>query len=212
MTTDTQENFWSIGRIIATVVVVAMVAIIGYTLFSPRHTDEGGSKVMLPPAMTSPANPQAAPPTASIKSATPDFDVPTIDGRTIKLSAYRGKVLILDFWATWCPPCRQEIPQLVRIANQLRTKGVEVVGLHIDDQGQSSPQQIKKFIQDFDINYTVGMASNDMFIAYLGRDETAIPQTLVFDRNGKVVAHLVGYSDDHAGKLDAAINKAIAGS
>jgi len=211
MTTDTQENFWSIGRIIATVVVVAMVAIIGYTIFS-RHPEEGESKVMLPPATASQPSSQPAPPTASAKSATPDFDVPTIDGRTIKLSAYRGKVLILDFWATWCPPCRQEIPQLVRIANQLRTKGVEVVGLHIDDQGQSSPQQIKKFIQDFDINYTVGMASNDMFIAYLGKDETAIPQTLVFDRNGKVVAHLVGYSDDHAGKLDAAINKAIASS
>lgn len=220
MTTDTQENFWSIGRIIATVVVVAMVAIIGYTLFSPRHVEESASNVTLPAATSQPSvQPEkSAPPdvsqpkTASARRVTPDFDVPTLDGRTIKLSAYKGKVLVLDFWATWCPPCRQEIPQLVRIANQLRSKGVEVVGLHIDDQGRSSQQQIRKFIQDFDINYTVGMASNDMFIAYLGEEETAIPQTLVFDRNGKVVAHLIGYGDDHAGRLDAAINKAIAGS
>jgi|SRR5215813_3447060 len=220
MTTDTQENFWSAGRIIATVVVVAMVAIIGYTLFSPRHGEETTSKVTLPattPQLSTQPESSAAsgatqPKTASTKRATPDFDVPTMDGGSIKLSAYKGKVVVLDFWATWCPPCRQEIPQLVRIANQFRSKGVEVIGLHIDDQGRSSPQQIRKFIQDFDINYTVGMASNDMFIAYLGEEETAIPQTLVFDRNGKIIAHLVGYGDDHAGRLDAAINKAIAGS
>jgi len=215
MTTDRQENFWSIGRIIATVIVVAMVAIIGYTLFSPRHTEETTAKITLPgvesPTTAQPSSPATSKPAAT-KSAIPDFDVPTMNGENIKLSAYKGKVVVLDFWATWCPPCRDEIPQLVRIANQFRSKGVEVIGLHIDDQGRSSPQQIRKFIQDFDISYTVGMASEDMFIAYLGREETAIPQTLVFDRNGKVVAHLIGYNDGHAAKLDAAINKAIASS
>src|SRR5262249_19812715 len=147
MTTASQENFWSTGRIIATIIVVAMIAIIGFTIFSHSH-DGKASNTTLPGPSSQPNAVSPQPNTTSANSAAPDYDVPTLDGNTIKLSNYRGKVLILDFWATWCPPCRQEIPQLVRISNQFRAKGVEVVGLHIDDQGRSTPQQIRKFIQD----------------------------------------------------------------
>jgi hypothetical protein len=100
----------------------------------------------------------------------------------------------------------------VRVARDNKERGVEVVGLHIDDKGRTTQQGIRNFINQFGINYTVGMASDDMFIAYLGEVEDSIPQTLVFDRNGKVVAHLIGYDSTHAAKLDAAINKAIAES
>jgi thiol-disulfide isomerase/thioredoxin len=212
---EATENFWTAGRIIATVIVIAMLATIGYTLFT-RH-DEGkavintvlpGTSVSQPNANGAEANKAAAQPTTA--KAPPDFDVPKIDGGTFKLSSYKGKILVVDFWATWCPPCREGIPQLVRIDKELRAKGVEVVGLHIDDQGRSTPEAIRKFIQQFNINYTVGMASTDLFIAYLGEEETAIPQTLVFDRSGKVVAHLIGYTQEDAPKLDAAINRALA--
>jgi thiol-disulfide isomerase/thioredoxin len=217
---ETEEKFWSTGRIIATVVVAIMIATIGYTLFT--HQDEGQavSNTVLPgtdisklssakpnPGTVEPNKTSAQPTTAK---APPDFEVPKIDGGSFKLSSYKGKVLVLDFWATWCPPCRDGIPQLVRIDKELRDKGVEIVGLHIDDQGRSSPQAIRNFIKQFGINYTVGMANTDMFIAYLGDQETAIPQTLVFDRNGKVIAHLIGYTKEDATKLDTAINRALA--
>ncbi len=204
-----QITFWTPGRIIATLVVVALVAAIGYTLFP--HPDEGKavSNVALPDARNSSS---ADATKLSAKSAPPDFEVPHIDGGTFKLSSYRGKVLVVDFWAVWCPPCRQEIPQLVRLARDNKERGVEVIGLHIDDKGRTSQQGIRNFMNQFGINYTVGMASDDMFIAYLGEQEDSIPQTLVFDRNGKVVAHLIGYDSTHAAKLDAAINKAIAES
>ncbi len=206
---NAQENFWTAGRIIATIVVVALVATIGYTLFS--HPDEGKavSNVALPDANNAPAADAAK---LSAKGAPPDFDVPHLDGGTFKLSSYRGKVLVLDFWAVWCPPCRQEIPQLVRVARDNKERGVEVIGLHIDDRGRTSRQAMRNFINQFGINYTVGIASDDMFIAYLGEKDDSIPQTLVFDRNGKVIAHLIGYDSTHAAKLDAAINKAIADS
>jgi thiol-disulfide isomerase/thioredoxin len=216
---QSQESFWTAGRIIATVVVAAMIATIGYTLFSHQGEGEAVSNTVLPgtdtklsaakpnPGSPEPNKPAAQP--ASIK-APPDFEVPKLDGSSFKLSSYKGKVLVLDFWATWCPPCRDGIPQLVRIDKELRDKGVEIVGLHIDDQGRSSPQAIQNFVKQFGINYTVGMANSDMFIAYLGEKETAIPQTLVFDRNGKVIAHLVGYTKADATKLDSAINRALA--
>jgi thiol-disulfide isomerase/thioredoxin len=216
---QSQESFWTPGRIIATVVVAAMIATIGYMF---THQDEGQavSNTVLPgtdpstlsAAKANPGNPEAnktaASPTAA--KAPPDFEVPKLDGGSFKLSNYKGKVLVLDFWATWCPPCRDGIPQLVRIDKELRDKGVEIVGLHIDDQGRSSPQAIRNFVKQFGINYTVGMANSDMFIAYLGEKETAIPQTLVFDRNGKVIAHLIGYTKEDATKLDSAIHRALA--
>src|SRR3954451_10676527 len=103
------ETFWTTGRIVATIVVAALIATIGYTLLG-GHTDvKTDSKVMLPGTPVSDSSPHKVP---------PDYDVPTIDGRTIKLSDYRGKVLVVDFWATWCPPCRQETPQLARIAKE----------------------------------------------------------------------------------------------
>ncbi|HSE97018.1 MAG TPA: TlpA disulfide reductase family protein, partial [Blastocatellia bacterium] len=118
----------------------------------------------------------------------------------------------LDFWATWCPPCREGTPQLVRIANQNRSRGVEVIGMHIDDSGRSTPDDIRKFINQFSVPYTVGFATDEMFVAYLGKEETAIPQTLVFDRNGRAVAHFVGYNQSHARALDEAVNRAVSGS
>lgn len=200
--TESKESFWTSGRIIATVVVGVLVAAVGYTLFGGHPEVKTDSKLLLPGASASNVS----------QSVPPDFDVPTFDGRTVKLSSYRGKVVVIDFWATWCPPCRQEVPQLARIARENSGRGVEVIGLHIDDRGRSTPEAIRKFISDYGVNYTVGMASNDMFKAYLGTVEDTIPQTLVFDREGRLVTHLVGYDGSHARTLDEAVNRAVAGS
>ena len=196
-------TFWTTGRIIATVIVGVLVATIGYTLLSGHSDVKSESKLVLPGTPVSDSGSQIAP---------PDYDVPTIDGRTIKLSDYRGKVLVMDFWATWCPPCRQETPQLARIARENQARGVEVIGMHVDDRGRSTPQAIRTFMDYYKINYTVGMATDDVFTSYLGTEEDTIPQTLVFDRKGRVVLHLVGYSDSHARQLDEAVNSALAGS
>jgi thiol-disulfide isomerase/thioredoxin len=187
---------------IATGVVAALIATIGYTLLSPHPDEKVDSKVVLPGTPVS--NPTSKVPA--------DFDVPTIDGRTIKLSDYRGKVLVMDFWATWCPPCRLETPQLARLARENRHRGLEVIGLHIDDRGQSSPEDIRKFIDHFGITYTVGLATDDMFTTYLGTEDDTIPQTLVFGRDGRLIKHLSGYSESHGKLLDEAVNQALAGS
>jgi thiol-disulfide isomerase/thioredoxin len=196
-----QKRFWTAGRIIATAVVVALIATIGYTLLSSRARVKPDPRMALPGV--------SAP---DVKSTPRDFDVPTIDGRVIRLSEYRGKVLVIDFWATWCPPCRKETQQLVRIANEKRDQGVEVIGLHIDDRGRSSPDDIRRFISQYAINYTIGLASDEMFISYLGAEDDTIPQTLVFGRDGKLVAHLIGYDESHARALDEAIARALRGT
>lgn len=198
-----QPTLWTPGRIIATLVVVALIATIGYTLLTAHPDEKADSKVVLPG--TSVSNPAS-------KIVPADFDVRTVDGRTIKLSDYRGKVLVMDFWATWCAPCRLETPQLARLARENRNRGLEVIGLHIDDRGRSSPEDIRKFIDHYGITYTVGLATEEMFTSYLGTVEDTIPQTLVFGRDGRLVKHLIGYSQSHGKELDEAVNQALAGS
>jgi cytochrome c biogenesis protein CcmG/thiol:disulfide interchange protein DsbE len=197
-----QPGFWTAGRLIATAVVAALIATVGYTLLSPHPDAKTDSKVVLPGTPIS--NPASKIPA--------DFDVRTVDGRTIKLSDYRGKVLVMDFWATWCPPCRLETPQLARLARENRDRGLEVIGMHIDDRGKSSPEDIRKFIDHYGITYTVGLATDDMFTSYLGTEDDTIPQTLVFGRDGRLIKHLSGYSQSHGKLLDEAVNQALAGS
>ena len=197
-----QPGFWTAGRLIATGVVAVLIAGLGYTLLSPHPDERADSKVVLPGTPIS--NPASKVPA--------DFDIRTFDGRTIKLSNYRGKVLVMDFWATWCPPCRLETPQLARLARENRDRGLEVIGMHIDDRGRSSSEDIRKFIDNYGITYTVGLATDDMFTSYLGTEDDTIPQTLVFGRDGRLVKHLSGYSQSHGKLLDEAVNQALAGS
>jgi thiol-disulfide isomerase/thioredoxin len=198
-----KETLWTPMRIVATAVVGAMITLFGYTSCSYHTEERVASNLVLPGAVA---------PGDATKNMPADYGVPTIDGGTLKLSEYRGKVLVVDFWAEWCGPCRQEIPQLVRINKQNRERGVEIVGLHIDDRGRTTPDKIRRFMEQYSINYTIGLASDDMFTAYLGTEEDTIPQTLVFDRKGRLVKHFVGYGPSHARALDEAVNLALAGS
>jgi len=199
-------RLWTPGRIVASAVVVGLICSIGYVMFSGGSRSAKKSKVRLPEAAGA-----AETPPSEAEVTLPDFKIPTIDGRSINLSDYRGKVLVIDFWATWCGPCRKETPALVRIANQLGPRGVEVLGLHIDDRGRSSQQTIKDFIRQFGVSYTIGLASDEMFVTCLGREDDTIPQTLVFGRDGRLVAHLIGY-DPSSPELDRAVFQAVGGT
>ncbi len=123
----------------------------------------------------------------------PDFRIRTLEGREITLSDFRGKVLIMDFWATWCPPCREEIPLLIELKNAHGDRGLEILGLTIEDPEQDV-QQVQQFVRELGVNYTIGFAPEGMFEAFVGPGEHPIPQTFLFDRKGRLREHLVGYN------------------
>ncbi|MCS7156446.1 MAG: TlpA family protein disulfide reductase [Blastocatellia bacterium] len=123
----------------------------------------------------------------------PDFRIRTLDGREIVLSDFRGKVLIVDFWATWCPPCRDEVPLLVELKNAYGDRGLEILGLTIEDPERDVPQ-VQRFVREFGVNYPIGFAPDGMFEAFVGPGEHPIPQTFLFDREGKLREHLVGFN------------------
>jgi thiol-disulfide isomerase/thioredoxin len=111
----------------------------------------------------------------------PEFKLTALDGKPVTLAASRGKVILLNFWATWCGPCRAEIPDLVALQNKYKDR-LQVIGLVIDDEDQDA---IEKFAGEFGINYPVALASTDIRMQYGGIG--ALPTSFVLDGEGRVV-------------------------
>ena len=117
----------------------------------------------------------------------PDFSLPTADGKTLKLSDYKGKAVIIDFWATWCPPCRKGIPDLIELQKKYGSKGLQIIGVSVD---QDTKKDVVPFIKDKGINYPVVYADNSIIMKYGGI--RAIPTSFVIDKQGRIVASYEG--------------------
>jgi thiol-disulfide isomerase/thioredoxin len=131
--------------------------------------------------------------TSTARTPAPDWQLNDLDGKTLKFSDFRGKVVILDFWATWCVPCRVKIPNFVELQKQYGDKGLRVVGVSLDEQG---PEVVKNFVKQFGVAYPIVIGNQKVADAYGGID--AIPTTFVIDRKGRIVNQHMGYDDKAA--------------
>ena len=138
----------------------------------------------------------------------PDFELQNVaTGKTVKLSDYRGKAVLLNFWATWCPPCKVEIPWFVDLQKQYADDGLVVLGVAMDDASQ---QEIAKFAKDMNINYPILLGTDKVGDAYGGVE--GLPTSFYIGRDGKVVDRVAGLRSygDTKEKVQAALNTSSA--
>ena len=119
---------------------------------------------------------------ADAKPANLDFTVKDMNGKSVALSSFKGKVIVLDFWATWCPPCKAEIPGFVQLQNEYGAKGLQIVGVSVDD----TVEKLSPFAAEFKMNYPVlvGLDREDLQDAY--GPMWGIPTTYLISRDGKI--------------------------
>jgi len=119
-----------------------------------------------------------------------DFTFKNLNGEPVSLSDFRGKVVFVNFWATWCPPCRQEIPAFIKLYDKHRDKGFEILGLATDVQGK---EVVEPFVKDMGITYPVLLALDSKKITDVFGIIKGIPTTFVIDENGEIYKKYVGY-------------------
>lgn len=117
----------------------------------------------------------------------PEFSLRTLEGKTVKLSDYKGKIVIIDFWATWCPPCRKGIPDLIDL-QKTYSKELVVIGISLDQE--RTIKDLKPFIQNYGINYPVVLGDEKVVRDYGGVN--AIPTSFIVDQKGFIVDSHVG--------------------
>ena len=132
----------------------------------------------------------------------PDFKLETLDGKDMRLSDLRGKAVLLNFWATWCGPCKIETPWLVELQKEYGAQGLQVIGVAMDDSGKDD---IQKFAKDMGVNYPVLLGKEAVGDAYGG--VPALPESFFIGRNGKIVERIIGLKG--RGDIEDAIKKAL---
>lgn len=161
--------------------------------------------VKAPPANTAPTNT----PMLKVPAKVLETSFPVLDAKPRRLTDYAGKVVVVDIWATWCGPCRVEIPHLIELGQEFKGQGVEIIGLTTEDPAKDT-EKVRDFVKEFKINYPIGFANGE-FAAHLQQGRNAIPQTYVIGRDGEVYKHFVGFNAQISpAQLRAAVGEAVA--
>ena len=171
---------------------------------TPRGSTQPRTSPPLPP-IASAHGPGGSSTTDATRTSAQSWTM--LDGRRVQAADYKGKVLVLDFWATYCPPRRDEVPHLVALQKRYGTQGLNVVGLNVG--GDEDRPKVPAFVREFGIQYPLGYPDEAMSSVVFANDDR-IPQTYVFDRNGRLVKRFIGFDDEAADGLEAAVQSALA--
>lgn len=142
-------------------------------------------------------------PAVEVGQPAPAFELPSLAGESISLDAHAGKVRLVNFWASWCEPCRHELPALDAMRNQYKEQGFEIIGISVDKE----PENAKAFLDKIPVSYPV-VLDNDFQTAKT-YDAQAMPMSYILDRDGKVQAVFTGYSKKKLPAITAAVEATI---
>ena len=131
----------------------------------------------------------------------PDFSIIAIDGDVVELSALKGKIVVLDFWATWCPPCMQSIPEMVGLQRKYKDE-LEIIGISLDDPSKLNDSSLIKFMEKNKMNYKVARSTQEIMRSYFKRGEKIlIPTFFIIDSKGNLREKLVGFEPGQVEKI-----------
>jgi cytochrome c biogenesis protein CcmG/thiol:disulfide interchange protein DsbE len=170
----------------------ALALLVGYVFFFPMDRPVAEA-----------VKPALPPPTSGPGEQAPSFTLTSLDGSKVSLADFKGKVVILDFWATWCPPCKREIPDFIALQTKYGAQGLQVVGVAVSDEESA----VKKFVNDIGMNYPVLFGTPGVSAQYGGVE--SIPTTFVIDRDGRIRETFVGYRS--ADTFEAVIGPLLGG-
>ena len=174
---------------------LVMISLLIFGCIPDNDSIPSPAEEALPAASTLPELPQAS--TASKMTTAPDFSLPTLSGDSLHLADLKGKVLVLNFWATWCGPCRYEIPDLIALQNDLGSDDFLVVGISLDDEG---PELVREFAEALEINYPIALDDGSVAEAFGG--VYALPTTYVIDQAGRISHRTIGLFPTETFKSD----------
>ena len=180
-------------KIITIIIAVALTGMIGWSVYefvgpedNPQVDESGGVTITSPPSDNGSESDETAPVEGSMA---PDFELETIDGEKTKLSDHQGETLLVNFWATWCPPCRKEIPDLQKLYDN---KDVEILAVNMTDT-EESESQVKDFVKEYDMTFPVLMdKESDVGMTY---QIPAYPTTYIIDEEGRIQFVAMGAMD-----------------
>jgi peroxiredoxin len=197
---EPRKSFWTVGRVVVTLAGVGLIGALG--LSSCNSTDKSGSPtVTVKPgtANTNPSPPTNNPPPAAfinLPAEVRDLKVTTLDGGSLKLSDYNDKVVIVNIWATWCGPCREEMPELVKFYSEFKSRGLVVLGLATTYNESDDMTHVKDFVSSHKIDYKIIWDDGTMSYPLLQavHAQAVIPQSFVIARDGRIVKHFQGFN------------------
>jgi thiol-disulfide isomerase/thioredoxin len=189
------DSFWTGGRIVITVIVGGLFIWWGVS----RWTASRVPNIAKPASVTTktaPPNVPAPPAFVPLPEELRNTTVATLDGGSLKLSDFSNKVVVLNIWATWCGPCRMEMPELVKLSNEYKSRGLVVLGLATTYNEHNDPQRVKDYVKNQSVPYQIiwddGTLAGPLVQAVQGR--SVIPQSFVISRDGNIVKHFSGFN------------------
>ncbi|HWW74273.1 MAG TPA: TlpA disulfide reductase family protein [Pyrinomonadaceae bacterium] len=214
---EKKRSFWTKGRVVLSAAVFVLSALAASSCKSDDtanlsannrapQANAGQPKVSITSQRG--AQPQAQPQMETVPAQVWDADIQSVEGKTFRLSDFKDKVVVLDLWATWCGPCRLEVPHLVEMRNEYADKNVEVIGLTTESP-QTDADKVREFAKEFNINYRLGYARADVAQSLMN-GVYSIPQTFVIAPGGRIVTKFRGFSDRIPDMIRAAVEKAHA--